>query len=121
MDMNSQPNERSADSTGPTAYFLPKFSTIQTSKASASHYEERLSRSVVGEFNRIQQEFGKSVCSNDSSHNWLKSHRPVVTIFPHQEDYCDTCARRKVDIIGKQTSVNRLLQSGSADPNELKR
>ena len=31
-DLNTQPNGRSADSTGPTMYFIPKFSTIQTPK-----------------------------------------------------------------------------------------
>lgn len=121
VDMNSQPNGRSADSTGPTVYFLPKFTTIQAPKAGVGHYEERLSRSVVGEFNRIQQESGKSGCSNGSSHNWLKAHRPKVAICPHQEDYCDTCSRKKTDISGKQTSINRLLQSGNADPEEIKK
>ena len=29
VDINSQPNGRSADSSGPTAYFLPKFTTTQ--------------------------------------------------------------------------------------------
>ena len=120
VDMNSQPNGRSADSTGPTVYFLSKFTTIQAPKAGVGHYEERLSRSVVGEFNRIQQESGKSGCSNGSSHNWLKAHRPKVAICPHQEDYCDTCSHRKADISGKQTSINRLLQSGNADPEEVK-
>lgn len=50
----------------------------------------------------------------------VKAHRPKVAICPHQEDYCDTYARRKVDITGKQISINHLLQSGSADPNEIK-
>jgi len=84
--MNSQPNGRSVDSTEPTAYFLPKFATIQTPKA--GHYEQCLSRMVVGEFNRIQQESRKSVCSNGSSHNLLNAHRPKVAICPHQEDMC---------------------------------
>lgn len=30
IDNNSQPNRRSADSSGPTYYFLPKFTTLQT-------------------------------------------------------------------------------------------
>ena len=121
VDINSQPNGRSADSTGPTVYFLPKFTTIQVPKAGVSHYEERLRRSVVGEFNRIQQESRINGCSNGSSHNWLKVHRPKAAICPHQEDYCDTCAHRKTDISGKQTSINRLLQSTNAAPEEVKR
>ena len=68
VDNNSQPNGRSADSTGPTFYFSPKFTTIQTPKPSAAHYEDRVARSVVGEFNRVQREQGKSECSNGSSH-----------------------------------------------------
>ena len=111
---------KSADSTEPTAYFLPKFTSIQSPKAGVSR-EECLRRSVVGECNRIQQESGKSECSNGSSQNWLKAHRPKVAICPHQEDYCDTCARRKKDISGKQTSANRLLQSSNAAPEEVKR
>lgn len=82
VDTNSLPNGRSADSTGPTSYFLPKFSTIQSPKPGIPHYAERLSRSVVGEFNRSQREAGKGVCSNGSSHNWLKMHRPKVAISP---------------------------------------
>ena len=49
VDINSQPNG-SADSSGPTFYFLPKFSTIQTPKAGSPNYEERLSRS--GDLNK---------------------------------------------------------------------
>ena len=80
IDMNSQPNGRSADSSGPTVYFLPKFSTIQAPKPSVSHYEERLARSVVGEFNRVQRERDRGECSNGSSHNWQKADRPKVAI-----------------------------------------
>ena len=50
VDTNSQPNGRKADSTRHTFYFLLKFSTLQTPKAGCPHYEERLSRSVAGEF-----------------------------------------------------------------------
>jgi hypothetical protein len=78
VDMNTQPNGRSADSSGPTHYFLPKFTTIQTPKPGVSHYSERLVRSVVGEFNRVQQESGEG--TNGSSHNWLKAHRQKVAI-----------------------------------------
>lgn len=121
VDNNTQPNGRSADSTGPTHYFLPKFTTIQAPKSSVSHYDERLARSVVGEFNRVQIESGLGVCSNGSSHNWLKAHIPKVGICPHQEDYCDTCSRRKAEIHAKQTTINRLLQSTNADLDEVKR
>ena len=62
-----------------------------------------------------------SVCSNGSSHSWLKAHRPKVGICPHQEDYCDTCSRKKAEIHAKQTTIYRLLQSSNADPGEVKK
>ena len=121
VDTNSQPNGRSEDSTGPTFYFLPKFSTIQTPKMGTANYAERVARSVVGKFNRAQTEAGKGTCANGSSHNWLQKHRPKVAICPHQEDYCDTCAKRKEEIRAKQTTINRLRQSAAAEPEIIKR
>ena len=121
MDQNTQSNGCSADCSGPTSYFIPKFSTIQAPKPTVSHYEELLSRSVVGEFNRVQHEQGKKEISNGSSHNWLKANRPKVTICPHQEDYCDTCLKSKSAIHAKQTTINRLLQSASATPEEIRK
>ena len=120
VDANSQPNGRSADSSGPTSYFLPKFSTIQMPKITVAHYNERMSRSVVGEFNRVQREQGKQECSNGSSHNWLKQYRPKLTTCPHQEDYCDTCSKNKAKIHAIQTTMNRLQQSGNALMEEIK-
>ena len=38
VDLNSQPNGRSTDSSGPTFYFIPKFSTIQMPKNTVAHY-----------------------------------------------------------------------------------
>ena len=73
------------------------------------------------QFNRVQRERGKGECSNGSSHNWLKSDRPKVAVCPHQEDYCDTCSKNKVAIHAKQTTINRLLQSASASPTEIKK
>ena len=60
VDTNSQPNGRSADSTGPTHYFLPKFSTIQMPKNGVPNYKG-LQRSVVGECNCAQREVEVSV------------------------------------------------------------
>lgn len=114
VDTNSQPNGRSANSSGPTYYFLPKFATLQTPEVGSSHYEERLCRSVVGEFNRAQRECGRGTCSNGSSYNWMKKHCPKVGIHPHQEDYCDTCAKTKEAIRGKQTAINRLKAAAAA-------
>ena len=106
VDMNSQPNGLSADSSGPT-YFSPKFTSIQMPKKSVHHYQERVKRSVVGEFNRTQRESG---CSNGSSHNWLKQDRPKLAICPHREDYCDTCSKQKISINAKQTTIETSKQ-----------
>ena len=83
VDNNSQRNGRSADCTGPTFYFLIKFSTIQMPKAGVGNYETRMLRSLVGEFNRSQSEAGKYGCSNASSHKSLQKHRPKHAICPH--------------------------------------
>ena len=45
VDVNSQPNGRSADSSGPTFYFRPKYLTIQMPKKGTSHYQEQVKRS----------------------------------------------------------------------------
>ena len=50
VDQNTQSNGRSADSSGPTSYFIPNFTTIQTPKPTVS---------MVGKFNRVQREQGK--------------------------------------------------------------
>ncbi len=121
VDANSQPNGRSADSSGPTFYFSPKYATIQSPKRTVTNYEERSLRSVVGEFNRTQRERDRGECSNGSSHNWLKKFRPKLAICPHVEDYCDTCAKTKEEINGRQTKINRWLQSSNADPNDVMR
>ena len=121
MDLNSKLNRRSEDSSGPTPYFLPKFTTIQTPKPGTSHYEERIKRSVVGEFNRAETEARKGTCSNGTSHNWLKKYRPKVSVSPHQEDYCDTYSKRKEQIRAKQTAIDRLLAAAATDPGEISR
>ena len=121
VDANSQPNGRSADSSGPTFYFSPKFTTIQMPKKGVSHYQERVSRSVVGEFNRTQRDNGLGECSNGSSHNWLKTERPKLAICPHREDYCDTCSKHKIEVHAKQTTINRLRQASNSEPDEIKK
>ena len=121
VDANTQPNGRSADSSGPTFYFSPKFTTIQMPKKEVSHFQERLSRSVVGEFNRTQLENGLGECSNGSSHNWLKSYRPKVAICPHGEDYSDTCSKLQIKIHASQTTINRLRQASNSEPDEIKK
>ena len=118
VDLNSQPNGRSADSTSATHFFLPKFRTIQTPKDGVSNFEERLKQSLVGEFNRTQTELQKSTISNFSASTWLKKERPKYSIYPHKLDYCDTCARKKELLRSKQTTLNRIRQTGSADGDQ---
>ena len=115
VDLNSQPNSQPGDSSGPTSYFLPNFITIEMLKPGTSHYEERLKWSIVGGVQSCAAELGRSGCSNASSHNWLKLHRPKVATCPHQEDTYD---RRKAEISAKQTMINHMLQLGDADPVE---
>ena len=69
VDSNCQPNGRTAQSHGPTYYFISKFATIQMPKKDVSNYTERVQKSVVGEFNRIQRELWKDGCSNGSGFN----------------------------------------------------
>ena len=120
VDLNSQPNGRSAESSSSTHYFLPKFRTIQTPKVGVSNYEERVKQSLVGEFNRAQQEQHKSTMSNYSASAWLKKEKPKHVIYPHKLDYCDTCAKQKELLRSKQTILNRICQTGSADEDQQK-
>ena len=62
VDSNSQ---RSLNSTGPTSYFLSKFTSFQTPKHSVKNYEENVKQSVVGEFTRAQK-------------NWVNKDPPMV-------------------------------------------
>ena len=88
-------------------------------KKDVSNYQERVRRSVVGEFNRVQTENGKGTCSNGSASNWLHQDRPKVAICPHKL----TIATRVLNIMKKiraqQTTLNRILQSGSASEENV--
>ena len=63
-------------------------------------------------------EDGSPTISDFSATTWLKKERPKHAIYPHKADYCDYCAKVKATI-QKQTSINRKLQSGSADATEI--
>jgi len=114
VDSNSQPNGRSADSASATHYLLPKFRTIQTPKKGVCRYDERVMQSLVGEFNRVQNENGRQTISNYSGSEWLKHERPKHAIYPHKKDYCDTCAKIKLAIQSKQMSLTRMREAGSS-------
>ena len=62
IDINSQPNGRSADSSSATHYLLPKFRTIQTPKKGVSKFETRMQQSQVGVFNKYQGEKNYILC-----------------------------------------------------------
>ena len=64
-------------------------------------------------------EDGNPTISDFSATTWLKKERPKHAIYPHKADYCDYCAKVKATIQEKQTSINRKLQSGSADATEI--
>jgi hypothetical protein len=114
IDANSQPNGRSADSSSATHFLLPKFRTIQTPKAGVTNYEQRFQQSIVGVFNQVQGERQRDTISNYSASTWLKAERPKYSIYPHKLDYCDFCAKKKELIQAKQTTLNRIRQTGSA-------
>ena len=110
VDANSQPNGRRLDS---------RFTAISTPKPSDPNYERKMKTSLVGEFNRIQMELGKSTISSFSAAAWLRDDRPKVAIYPHQVDYCDFCAKVKKEIHAIQQTINRLHQSGSSSVKEI--
>lgn len=85
VDSNSQPNGRSADSASATHYLLPKFRTIQTPKKGVCNYEVRVTQSLVGEFNCVQNENKQQTISNYSGSVWLKRERPKHAIYPHKK------------------------------------
>jgi len=78
----------------------PVLSRVQMPKKGTSHYQEQVKRSLVGEFNRTQCESGLGECSND---------------------YCDTCAKYKISINTKQTTINRLRQASNSKPDKVKK
>ena len=114
VDCNSQPNGRKAESPCATSYLLPKFRTIQIPKDGVRCYQQRLTQSLVGEFNRAQRENGGATISNYSGSEWLRKERPKHGIYPHKKDYCDTCAKIKHNIESKRMSLTRLMQSVSS-------
>lgn len=106
VNTNSQPNGRSTDSASATHYLLPKFCTIQIPKSGVCNYEKRVQQSLVGEFNRVQIENNQPTISNYSGSVWLKQERPKHDIYPHKKDYCDNCAKFKLNIQSKQMSLS---------------
>ncbi|XP_070534172.1 uncharacterized protein [Ptychodera flava] len=118
VDMNSQHNGRS-NSSLVEYFFTPKFSRINTPKPDESNFDIKMKSSVVGEFNRTQNEQGKSTCSNSSAKRWLDGHRPKHGIMPHQTDYCDTCKELLQRISSTTAIMRRKTQSGNADEEEM--
>lgn len=70
VDANSQPNGRSEESSV-THYPLPH---IQTPQKNVKNYELKLTTSLLGEFNRVQQLREHGTCSNYSTSTCLKAN-----------------------------------------------
>ena len=51
---------------------------------------------------------------------WLKKERPKHAIYPHKVNYCDTCAKQKKLLRSKQTILNRIRHTGSAEEEQQK-
>ena len=66
-------------------------------KQGIHHFQECVNVSVVGVFNKVQRVAGRGTCSNGVP-------LPKLAIYPHQADYCDTCAWIKVQINGMRQS-----------------
>ena len=120
MDTNSQPNGRQSGSYSAQYYFLPKFTRIDPPKSGEPNYSEKERSSLVSEFNRAQREQGKpEVKSGSTVRNWLKKHRPKHALCPHMTDYCDTCKELDVKCKSLQATKKHLVESGSAQRNEI--
>ena len=76
-----------------------------------------MATSLVGEFNRTQQERSRNGCSNGSAWNWLKQDRPKYALHPHKSDYCDFCVRKHEEINRQRTTLN---QTGSSSEEDQK-
>ena len=63
----------------------------------------------------------RGTCSNGSALAWLNSERSKHAIYPHQANYCDTCAQIKESINGMQTSLKRKRHTGSVTEKEQKK
>lgn len=99
--------------------FFLNYNTIQAPKPGVAHYDECYKSFLLGVFNETQSESGKPTISNFTISTWLKKFRPKHAIYPHQLDYCDTCAAIKHEIQSKQTTLNRMRQNTRSSTAEL--
>jgi hypothetical protein len=120
VDTNSQPNGRNASSFGAQFYFLPKYSRIGEPKKGEQGSAEKVDRSVICEFNRVQAECNGEGCSERSAFRWLKEHRPKHAICPPRTDYCDLCKELNEGINRQKTILQRLRHSGNCSDTQLR-
>ena len=104
IDNNSQPNGQSADSASTTHYLLPNFRTIQTPKKGVCNYDERVTQSLVGEFNRVQNENERQTISNYSGSEWLKHERPKHAIYYKDSGQTRSLSASKLDHLRQMCS-----------------
>ena len=86
----------------------------------AKNYDEKMTSSLVGEFNRTQRERGRGGCSDGPAWNWLKQDKPKYSLYPHKSDYCDFCAQTNEEINRQRTTLNRIRQTGSSSEEDQK-
>lgn len=107
IDINSQPNGWSADSTLATHFFLPKFRTVQMPKKGVPNYEERVQQSIVGVFNQAQTEKQRETISDYSTSTWLKCERPKHSTYP-QKSWLLQLLCQKEELLRNQTTLNHI-------------
>ena len=120
VNANSQPNSRREGSYSAQFFFHLKFSRIAPPRQGEKNFDDKAHTSLVAEFNWVQRELGKGTCGPTAASEWLKKHRPKVTLHPSMTDYCDTCKNLKEELCRTQAISNRLHQSGSAAEADLR-
>ena len=96
---------------------MPKFRTVQIPNIGVANYDQRVQQSIVNEFNRVQTMGQRGTTSNYSAKVWLKQERLKCAIYPHKLDYYDFCIKKNL-IQAKQTTLNRIRQTGSANESQ---
>ena len=105
VDANSQPNGRREGSYSAQFFFHPKFSRIAPPRQGEKNFDDT---SLVAEFSRVQRELGKGTYGPTAASEWLKKHRPKVTLHLSMTDDCDTCKSLKEELCRTQAISNPL-------------
>ena len=87
MDCNRMPNGRQIGSASAAYFFDPIYDSFREPDKGNPHYDIKVKRSVVAQFNRSQVEAGLPVISNKSAQDWRAQHRKDTIICPPKTDY----------------------------------